>query len=142
LKKSERKVYRVCWIEDDPAWAKTYVELLEDEDIEVEMTGSVARAVQLLSSDIYHLIIVDHELRGGTGLEVLEEVFKDTRIPRPVVLVSGRIESLPDPGEVQSKYLFMGVLEYRKKTELNGNFGVEMRNHIELFWQFDSEGEL
>lgn len=132
---NERKRYKACWIEDDITWTKTYMELLEDEDIVVEIYDNAPDAIDAITQGVYHLILVDHELKGSTGLDVVKSILSVGERPkRPIILISGRIKSLPEPETVVSEYLAYGVLEYREKTTLNVGFGKEMRNHIEQFF--------
>lgn len=132
---NERKKYIACWVEDDQQWAQTYIELLNDEYIAVDLFDNASAAIDALSQGVYHLLIIDHEIRGGTGLDVIKKIISTTRPSRPIILISGRIESLPDPKTIINEYLYNGALDYIKKTQLDSHFGIMMRNHIEQYYR-------
>jgi DNA-binding response OmpR family regulator/nitrogen-specific signal transduction histidine kinase len=80
-------------VEDDDRAAALATLLLEAEGFEVIAAASAERALELLSHHTLDLIILDLQLPGMSGLELLQRLSDDSRMANvPVVIVSGHTD--------------------------------------------------
>lgn len=88
------KAVRVLHVEDDPTLAGLVQEVAGDEGWELEHCIEENAALKELSSDThYDLLLVDYELPGLNGLELLEPVRSMFhRRYMPIVMMSGTLD--------------------------------------------------
>lgn len=69
---------RILLVEDDEDLQKALAAHIEadNEDVHVDVAGSVRRADELLGPQRYHLVILDVGLPDGGGLSVLDKIRK------------------------------------------------------------------
>ncbi|HEY0052130.1 MAG TPA: response regulator, partial [Caulobacteraceae bacterium] len=82
---------RVLLIEDEPAAAALLSAILEDEGLEVDQAGDLARARAMMAPPVrYGALVLDMRLPDGDGMELVQELRDrpDTRAI-PIVVVSG-----------------------------------------------------
>lgn len=102
---------RILVVEDDPVQAKAVAEALGQEGWSVQGVESVEEAREALEGASYDVVVVDHELPDGTGLEVLEAGQRE--LPTvPVVYLTGTGDE-----EVALKALSQGAAMYLTKGE-------------------------
>jgi HAMP domain-containing protein/CheY-like chemotaxis protein/signal transduction histidine kinase len=87
---------RLLVVEDNPAEQLSTRELLGHEDIDIDVAGSGAKALQLLEQGAYDCVVLDLRLPDMTGFEVLEKLRDTPKLKDvPVVVYTGR-ELTPD----------------------------------------------
>src|SRR6202158_366439 len=79
---------RILVAEDDAPLAEFLHERLEQEQFAVQVVSNGAEAQQLASDQAYDLVILDLNLPGAGGLDVLREI-RSKRPNLPVVIVTG-----------------------------------------------------
>lgn len=82
-------VRRLLVVEDDAAVRTTLVTLLEVEGYGVDAVGSTSEAIDLLSANVYPIVISDIYLDERTGLDILDAA-KRTNPDCAVILMTGR----------------------------------------------------
>lgn len=92
--KESKKAVRILHIEDDYTVAALVEEIAEHEAWEVEHRIEGNAALEELASDAqYDLLLVDHELPGLNGVELIEQVRSMFhRRYMPIVLMSGTLD--------------------------------------------------
>jgi DNA-binding response OmpR family regulator len=76
---------RLLIVDDEQDIRRLYAAELEDEGYQVETAGSASAAVELLTSRDYDLVVLDIQMRGESGLQVLQEIVRD-KPELPVIL--------------------------------------------------------
>jgi CheY-like chemotaxis protein len=111
MTKTSTSQISVLHIEDNRAIAKTVQDSLGAEGIHVDFCLSGSAALKILKSDApYDLIIVDNDLPGVSGLElVLEIQSMNHRRNTPVIMLSGE--------DVEKQAWRAGVKDFLRKPE-------------------------
>jgi len=78
---------QVLWVDDEINLLRTHVMFLEDKGYDVETAPNGADAVDLVEEQRFDLVLLDEQMPGMEGLEVLESV-KARQPDLPVVLVT------------------------------------------------------
>lgn len=91
-------------VEDDPTVARLVEMTLRFGELEVRAVGSVAEARDLLAEG-WDAIVLDINLPGTSGLELLRELREDLDVSTPVVMLSGQRHD----DEVQRALAFEGT---------------------------------
>jgi len=81
---------RVLIVDDEPAIGKVLGIALKLAGYEVIQTTSGAEAIELVRMQAPHVILLDVVMPGVTGLEVLDQVRKFSRVP--IIIFSGHPE--------------------------------------------------
>lgn len=81
---------KVLLVDDDWALSNVLKEVLQFEGYEVDVCNSAREALSKLEEVYYRTVITDYEMPGLTGIDFLELVLEDRRIPEKVILYSGR----------------------------------------------------
>jgi len=74
--------YRILWVDDSPAWAKTMTESVEDYlkdlgfDLDVQLHEDSSRVAEFLAKEDVDLIAVDYKLTGPHGDKIIEDIRK------------------------------------------------------------------
>ena len=78
--------YKILLVEDDKLDQMAFLRMAEKQEIpyDCKVAGSVAQAKEILQTDSFDIVILDHNLGDGTGFDVLDFIH-DT----PVVFVTG-----------------------------------------------------
>jgi len=88
---SQPRRKRLLLVEDNPAEQLSTRELLGHEDIDIDVVGSGADALNALEMSNYDCVVLDLRLPDMTGFEVLEQVRDSARLKDlPVVVFTGR----------------------------------------------------
>jgi len=78
---------RILWVDDEVDLLRPHVMLLEEEGYDVDAIMNGHDALELLGSDTYDLVLLDEQMPGLRGIEVLSRL--RNRAPRlPVVMVT------------------------------------------------------
>jgi len=78
---------RILWVDDEIDLLRSHVLFLENKDYNVETASNGADAVDLVRETPFDVVLLDEQMPGMEGLEVLEAM-KDLRPELPVVLVT------------------------------------------------------
>jgi len=76
---------RLLIVDDEQDICRLYAAELEDEGYQVETAGSAAAAAELLTSRNYDLVVLDVQMPGESGLQVLQNIVRD-KPELPVIL--------------------------------------------------------
>jgi DNA-binding response OmpR family regulator len=72
-------------VDDEDDLRLLYTDELEDEGYEVAGAGTVAEARELLAREPFDLVVLDIQMKGESGLDLLKEIARDKK-DLPVVL--------------------------------------------------------
>ena len=75
-------------VDDDPGILRLIEMTLDDDDFDLQLAHSGEEAIQLAESVELDAILLDIMMPGMTGIEVLEELRRNSNVP--VILVSAR----------------------------------------------------
>ena len=93
---------RLLVIEDNDVERESIVELLREEDIDIEATGTGAEALELLRTASFDCCVVDLRLPDMTGFELLDEIQNDAGLREiPVVVFTGRQLSVDEEARLR-----------------------------------------
>jgi DNA-binding response OmpR family regulator len=76
---------RLLVVDDERDIRHLYAAELEDEGYQVESVGTGAEAAELLKNQEFDLIILDIQMKGESGLQLLQNIVKE-RSDLPVIL--------------------------------------------------------
>ncbi|MFB6229529.1 MAG: response regulator [Salinibacter sp.] len=77
----------VLWVDDEIDLLRSHVMFLEDRDYDVSTVANGADAVDMVREDPFDVVLLDEQMPGMQGLEVLDAI-KEERPEMPVVLVT------------------------------------------------------
>lgn len=96
-------------VDDDKDMCEILSDLLREEGYLVSTACDGETALQYIKSTRYDLIILDYQLRGTTGLQILEEVNNIDIFPTTIMISAFGNE------RVRSQAKTLGVLEFIEK---------------------------
>ncbi len=76
---------RLLVVDDEREIRRLYADELEDQGYEVETAGTGAEAAQLLENREFDLVVLDIQMRGESGLQILQNIIQE-RKEMPVIL--------------------------------------------------------
>lgn len=82
---------KVLIVDDDSSVSKTLYKVIRSNDFEAEIAESGEEALEKLANNQYSLMLLDVNLQGMDGFEVVENVRKNG-LTLPIIIVSGRKE--------------------------------------------------
>lgn len=82
---------RILIVDDDPAISKLLEKVIRSNEMEPTIAGSGTKALQMLSSQSFDLILMDVMLGDMEGFEVIKQL-RSQGIDTPIIIVSGRNE--------------------------------------------------
>jgi len=109
-----REKLKVLLVEDNPTDALIVKKKLQRDysfDYEVMHVVSGEEAVSHLKKDLYHIVLLDHNLPKKSGLQTLEEI-KAEKIEIPVVIMTGQGDEA-----VAVRLIRQGAFDYLPKRE-------------------------
>ena len=78
-----------CFVEDSPLGAEAFSILFKEAGYEVDMAATVAEAIESGTSEAVDVMILDISLPDGSGLEVLEALRDNGKLPRATLAMTG-----------------------------------------------------
>ena len=78
---------RILYVEDDAALARLLQKRMERQGLNVDVASTAEAALERLASEAYDLLLVDYNLPGMSGLDLLDRVNARPN-PTPVVLLT------------------------------------------------------
>jgi len=106
---------RVLYIDDDPGIGRLVQKSLQANGFDVELAHSGDSGLDLVRSQAFDIVALDHHMPGKTGLQVLNEI-RALSNPPPVVYVTGSEDS-----RVAVAALKAGAIDYVWK-DVQGHF--------------------
>jgi two-component system, sensor histidine kinase len=100
---------RILYVEDDLALAHLLKLRMERNGFEVETVGTAEAALEIVTPESFDLILVDYNLPGMDGLELLAELKKQPAFPPLIILTAGGDE------RVAVEALELGAADYAVK---------------------------
>jgi DNA-binding response OmpR family regulator len=114
---------KIMVVEDDPAIQRSLVALLSAEGYTVVATADGAEAVQLGSSELPDLILLDVMLPGLNGLQVCQQL--RARIYTPIIMLTAKADELD-----KVLGLEMGADDYVTKPFMPRELLARIRAHL------------
>lgn len=105
---------RILVVDDDTVFREELSSLLSDDDHSVQSAPSVAKAIEVLESDEYDVVLTDLKMPRQSGLDLLREV--RGRWPRTLVVVLTGYATV----ETALEAMKLGAFDYVRKP-----FGIE-----------------
>ncbi|NOQ36038.1 MAG: diguanylate cyclase [Methylococcaceae bacterium] len=107
------KLIQLLFVEDDITDQMSFKRFVKREKLlyKYDIAGSFAEAVELLKQNTYELVLTDHALGDGTGLDLFDYIPKNT----PVIFVTGAGNE-----EVAVNAMKKGACDYISK-DIEGN---------------------
>lgn len=118
---------RILVVDDEAGIRETLTGVLEDEGYAVDVAESGERCLEMLSSAVYSVLLLDIWLPGIDGLETLERIRDADMIRKPVVvMISGH-------GNVESavRATKLGAHDFLEKPLSVAKVTVAVRNALE-----------
>jgi len=104
-----RKAFRILVVDDELVVRDSLKEWLAEEGFQVDMAESGMEALDRVTKDVYHLMLLDIKMPGMDGVEVLKRS-KDIRPELPVVMMTAYATV-----ETAVEAMKMGALDYLMK---------------------------
>jgi heterodisulfide reductase subunit A len=104
-----RREFRILVVDDELVVRDSLKEWLEDEGFQVDMAESGMEALEKVTKDVYHMMLLDIKMPGMDGVEVLKRS-KDIRPALPVVMMTAYATV-----ETAVEAMKIGALEYLMK---------------------------
>jgi two-component sensor histidine kinase len=101
---------RIVYIDDDPALGRLVQKILGRQGRDIEYFSSADEGLERIASGGIDVLVLDHYLAGGTGLDILAQLKMMEKAP-PVVYVTGSTEAA-----VAVAALKAGAADYVLKT--------------------------
>ncbi|HVP07150.1 MAG TPA: sigma-54 dependent transcriptional regulator [Candidatus Acidoferrum sp.] len=101
--------YRICIIDDEPNITVSFSSLLKDQGYRTETAGSAENGLRLITSRLYDLVLLDIQLPGMSGLEMLKQLKEIA--PAPVTIVISGQADIPKAIEA----LRLGAVDFLEK---------------------------
>ncbi len=103
--------YRVLVVDDNRMSRLKMTRALNTGDYDVSEASGGQEAVEMLRSEVFHLVLLDILMPEVNGFQVLEQMQSDQRLAKiPVIMVSA-----VDEQEDVEKCLMMGAVDYISK---------------------------
>ncbi len=101
--------YRICIIDDEPNITVSFSSLLKDQGYRTDTAGSAEEGLRMIAARLYDLVLLDIQLPGMSGLELLRK-FKEMT-PAPVTIVVSGQADIPKAVEA----LRLGAVDFLEK---------------------------
>jgi DNA-binding NtrC family response regulator len=123
-------------VDDDPNTLASLSRAFRLAGHEATVCDNAARAVELLRTETFDLILSDVVMPGRSGLELLEDL-KKTGVKTPIVLISGQANI-----EMAVKATKLGALDFLEKPLSTDKLLVTVENALRLARLEDENREL
>ena len=123
-------------VDDDPNTLASLSRAFRLAGHEATVCDNAARAVELLRTETFDLILSDVVMPGRSGLELLEDL-KKTGVKTPIVLISGQANI-----EMAVKATRLGALDFLEKPLSTDKLLVTVENALRLSRLEDENREL
>ncbi|MBI1276038.1 response regulator [bacterium] len=108
MQQDEHRLTRILYIEDDMGLARLLQKRMSRAGFSIELASSAEEGAQRLQQQDYDLILLDYQLPGMSGLEMLEKCSESTTCPIIILTSTG-------DERVAIKALEMGAADYAVK---------------------------
>ena len=123
-------------VDDDPNTLASLSRAFRLAGHEATVCDNAARAIELLRSETFDLILSDVVMPGKSGLDLLEDL-KSARVKTPIVLISGQANI-----EMAVKATKLGALDFLEKPLSTDKLLVTVENALRLSRLEDENREL
>lgn len=106
---------KILIIEDDPLINKMYAEKLSRDGYQTEVAENGLIGLEKLKASPPDLVILDIMMPKMGGIEVIEEMKKDTNLEKIPIIVLSNLSESPDIEKAKKR----GVKEYLVKSDLD-----------------------
>ena len=106
---------KVLIIEDDPLINKMYSEKLARDGFEVEIAPNGLEGLEKMKANPPDLVILDIMMPKMGGIEVIDEMKKDTRLEKIPIIVLSNLSESPDIERAKKR----NIKEYLVKSDLD-----------------------
>ncbi len=91
---SEKKPTRILYIEDDFATARLVQQRLQGEGYQVDMAANGAEGLETIRQGQPDILLVDHEMPGLSGLDVIRELAAQGNLPATIMVTRSGDEKI------------------------------------------------
>jgi two-component system, NtrC family, nitrogen regulation response regulator NtrX len=123
-------------VDDDPNTLASLSRAFRLAGHEATVCDNAARAVELIRTESFDVILSDVVMPGKSGLELLEDL-KKTGVRTPVVLISGQANI-----EMAVKATKLGALDFLEKPLCTDKLLLTVENALRLSWLEEENREL
>jgi heterodisulfide reductase subunit A len=109
FRRDARRQFRILVVDDELIVRDSLKEWLEEDGFQVDTAGSGAEALEKVSREAHHLMLLDIKMPGMDGVEVLKQA-KETRPELPVVMMTAYATV-----ETAVEAMKIGALDYLMK---------------------------
>lgn len=106
---------KILIIEDDPLISKMYAEKLARDGFQTEIAGNGTDGLKKLKASPPDLVILDIMMPQMSGIEVIDEMKKDTQLENIPIIVLSNLSESPDIEKAKKR----GIKEYLVKSDLD-----------------------
>ncbi len=106
---------KILIIEDDPLINKMYSEKLAREGFQTEIAQNGSDGLEKLKANPPDLVILDIMMPKMGGIEVIDEMKKDTRLEKIPIIVLSNLSESPDIERAKKR----GIKDYLVKSDLD-----------------------
>ncbi len=126
MSENEDPQIKLLIVEDGRNSRQVYAEILQEEGFYVDTCGSLEEAYEMISDEIYDILLVDIQLPDGSGLDILNKV-KMTDAGSKVIIVTGHASV-----DNAVKALNMGAFAYLRKPLNIGELKISIKRAYKL----------
>ena len=78
--------FKILWVDDEVELLKPHILFLEEKGFRVDISSNGSDAIQMIKKDLFHIIFLDENMPGLSGLETLEKIKEISNVP--VVMIT------------------------------------------------------
>jgi len=102
--------FKILWVDDEVELLKPHILFLEEKGFKVDTSSNGSDAIQLIKDNLFHIIFLDENMPGLSGLETLEKIKDISNVPVVMITKSEEEYLMEDAiGSQISDYLIKPV---------------------------------
>ena len=102
--------FKILWVDDEVELLKPHILFLEEKGFRVDISSNGSDAIQMIKKDLFHIIFLDENMPGLSGLETLEKIKEISNVPVVMITKSEEEHLMEDAiGSQISDYLIKPV---------------------------------
>jgi PAS domain S-box-containing protein len=124
-----RQVGKILVVDNNKAFALTIITTLKEEGFETDIASDALTALAKVMEQEYDLILLDINLKGPAGLDLLEELKRQPRTEStPVLLVSAR----KDEDKIYNRNFESGTIDCLRKPFSKPELLFKVKNYLRI----------
>ena len=122
--------FKILWIDDEVELLKPHILFLQDRGFEVSTSTNGSDAVKIIEEEIFHIIFLDENMPGLSGLETLSKIKEITNVPVVMITKSEEEYLMEDAiGSKISDYLIKPVNPHQILSSIKKNLDINRLIH-------------